>query len=59
MQYVIKTAPQQTINPTVLGTGNTEEEAWVNAFGPKPWFPTREAYLKIICWCEKIEPKVL
>lgn len=55
MQYVIRTIPQMR-GPHVLGIGNTEEEAWLNAMGPKPWHPIVEESSKK-CWCEKIEPE--
>jgi hypothetical protein len=54
MKYIIRTEPLMR-GPDVIGFGETEEKAWLNAFGPKPWHPIREKSSKG-CWCEEIKP---
>jgi hypothetical protein len=53
-QYVIETPTgEKPFGCCVIGTGTTEEGAWIDAFGPKPW----TKYNKICAtksWCRRI-----
>lgn len=36
-KYEIQTTSAVHLGNCVLGRGNTEKEAWEDAYGPKPW----------------------
>jgi hypothetical protein len=53
MRYIIKT--ERTFISTInLGDGETQQAAWADAFGPKPWSDDAKRNAKN-AWCVKIE----
>lgn len=53
MQYIIK-AESGISGLCNLGDGKTEKEAWLDAFGPKPWSDYTKRCAKR-AWCVKVE----
>jgi hypothetical protein len=53
MHYVIK-AVSGISGTCNLGDGPSEKEAWLDAFGPKPWSDWQKKSAKR-AWCEKVE----
>lgn len=37
--YVIETVSGARFGNCLIGSGKTEKEAWLDAYGPKPWTP--------------------
>lgn len=46
MKYIIECSSAYKYTNCLLGTGDTEAEAWVNAYGPKPWTTSAKKSIK-------------
>jgi hypothetical protein len=38
-KFIIETPSGARAGNCLIGSGNTEKEAWLDAYGPKPWTP--------------------
>jgi hypothetical protein len=46
MIWVIESESGASYGTNIVGDGKTEEEAWEDAFGPKPWSPSQKQVAK-------------
>jgi hypothetical protein len=56
--FVILTPSARGWRDCFLGEGASEESAWLDALGPKPWGPHAKR-IKKNAWCQQVSPEEL
>ena len=54
-KYTIEASSGVHSGNCTLGEGNTPEEAWLDALGPKPWSPQVKKMAKNLYWVNEVE----